>query len=176
MKKIYLLLLLFIFITGYAGWTQTADLSITKTDFVTTYTPGSNGHTYIVEATNNGPSAVIGATITDILPPEITSATWTVTYPGGGSGPASGSGNINVLVDLPVGAKARFVVNVHISPTATTNLVNTATVTVPGGVTDSNPANNSATDTDTPEIQLICQSLKQMGLQLIFLAAPLHIL
>ncbi len=151
MKKIYLLLLLFIFITGYAGWTQTADLSITKTDFVTTYTPGSNGHTYIVEATNNGPSAVIGATITDILPPEITSATWTVTYPGGGSGPASGSGNINVLVDLPVGAKARFVVNVHISPTATTNLVNTATVTVPGGVTDSNPANNSATDTDTPK-------------------------
>jgi uncharacterized repeat protein (TIGR01451 family) len=131
--------------------TVTADLSITKTDFRTTYTPGSNSHTYIVEATNNGPSAVTGATITDILPPEITSATWTVTYPGGGSGPANGTGDINALVNLPNGAKARFVLDAHISPSATGNLINTATVTEPTGATDPTPGNNSATDTDAPK-------------------------
>ena len=32
---------------------------------------------------------------------------------------------------------------------ATGTLVNTATVAAPGGVTDPNPGNNSATDTDT---------------------------
>lgn len=128
-----------------------ADLSITNTDFVTTYTPGSNGHTYIVEATNNGPSAITGATITDVFPPEITSTTWTVTYPGGGSGPANGSGNINALVNLPVGGKARFVINAHISLSAATPMVNTATVTAPTGVTDPNLFNNTATDTDNPK-------------------------
>lgn len=128
----------------------TADLSITKTDFRTTYTPGSNGHTYVVEATNNGPATVTGAIITDNFPPEITSASWTVTYPGGGSGPANGSGNVNVPVTLPSGAKARFVINTHISPNATGNLVNTATVTAPPGVTDPTPGNNTATDTDAP--------------------------
>lgn len=129
----------------------TADLSITKTDFRTIYTPGSNSHIYIVEAINNGPSAVTGATIIDNLPPEITSATWTVTYTGGGSGPASGTGDINALVNLPSGATARFVLDAHISPSATGNLINTATVTEPTGVTDPNTANNSATDIDVPK-------------------------
>jgi hypothetical protein len=36
-----------------------------------------------------------------------------------------------------------------VSPSATGTLANTATVSVPGGVTDPNLANNSATDTDT---------------------------
>lgn len=128
----------------------TADLSITKTDFRTTYTPGSNGHVYVVEATNNGPDAVTGALITDIFPPEITSASWTVTYPVGGSGPTSGTGNINAAVNLPNGARARFLINVHISPTATGNLINTATVEPPSGTIDPNPANNLATDIDSP--------------------------
>lgn len=128
-----------------------ADLSITKTDFVTTYTPGSNGHTYIIEATNNGPVDVTGATITDVLPPEITSATWTVTYFGGGSGPASGSGNINAVVDLPNLAKARFTVTAHISPSANTTMTNTAAVEPPPSISDPNLANNSATDIDTPK-------------------------
>lgn len=149
MKKVYLFFLCTFLILSYSGRAQ-ADLSITKTDFVTIYTPGSNGHTYIVEATNNGPSAVTGATVSDVFPSQVTSATWTVTYPGGGSGPANGSGNINALVNLPNGAKARFVVNVHISPSATGNMINTAAVEAPSGVTDPNPSNNSATDIDAP--------------------------
>ena len=36
-----------------------------------------------------------------------------------------------------------------ISASAIGSLSNTATITLPGGVTDPNPANNSATDTDT---------------------------
>jgi hypothetical protein len=35
-----------------------------------------------------------------------------------------------------------------VSVSATGNLVNTATVTAPAGVTEINPANNTATDTD----------------------------
>ena len=48
-----------------------------------------------------------------------------------------------------MGGTATFTVNGTLSAAATGNLINTATVATPAGVSDPNPANNSATDTDT---------------------------
>ncbi|MEO8585279.1 MAG: IPTL-CTERM sorting domain-containing protein [Acidobacteriota bacterium] len=128
--------------------TPQADLAITKTDGVATVAPGTTT-TYTIVARNNGPSAVTGATVADTFPAAITSATWTAAYSAGSSGPASGSGNISALVNLLPSGTATFTVVATIASSATGSLVNTATVTVPGGVTDTNPGNNSATDTDT---------------------------
>ena len=125
-----------------------ADLSITKTDGRTTYTPGA-AVTYTIVASNAGPNAVTGAAVADTLPAAITGATWTVVYAGGASGPASGSGDIAAAVNLPVGASASFTVTGTVAADATGDLVNTATIATPAGTTDPNPANNSATDTDT---------------------------
>src|SRR6185369_9193302 len=88
-----------------------ADLSVTKTDGSATYTPGGS-ITYTIVVTNNGPSFVTGATVTDPLPAAITSATWTVSYTGtGSSGPANGSGSINNAgVNLAAGGTATFTV------------------------------------------------------------------
>jgi uncharacterized repeat protein (TIGR01451 family) len=128
-----------------------ADLSLTKTDGASTYTPDGST-TYTIVVTNNGPSFVTGATVTDTLPAAITSATWTVNYTGmGSSGPVSGSGDISASVNLAVGGTATFTVVATISSTATDNLVNTASVTVPAGTTDPNLANNSASVTLTPQ-------------------------
>src|SRR4029079_17415829 len=80
-----------------------ADLGVTKTDGSATYTPGGST-TYTIVVTNNGPSFVTGATVTDILPPAVTSAAWTAVYTGtGSSAPASGVGNINASVNLAAG-------------------------------------------------------------------------
>src|SRR5262249_24449583 len=76
---------------------------------------------------------------------EITSATWTVSYQGGASGPASGSGNINVLLNMPVNSMATFIVVAHTSATATHDLVNTAFVSPPAGILDPNLNNNHST-------------------------------
>jgi uncharacterized repeat protein (TIGR01451 family) len=112
--------------------TASANLSVTKTDGVTSVTPGQTT-TYTIVVTNNGPSFVTGATVTDALPVAITSATWTATYTGTGStGPASGTGNINASVNLAAGGTATFLVTANISSTATGNLVNTA-IARPGG-------------------------------------------
>jgi uncharacterized repeat protein (TIGR01451 family) len=124
-----------------------ADLSITKTDGTTTYTPGGTT-TYTIVASNVGPSNAPGAMVTDAFPAALT-ATWTCVGAGGGTCTASGSGNINDTVNLPVGASVTYTVTATISSAAAGNLVNTATVTAPAGVTDTNPGNNSATDTDT---------------------------
>ncbi|MEO8459462.1 MAG: DUF11 domain-containing protein, partial [Dokdonella sp.] len=123
-----------------------ADLSITKTDGVTTATPGGST-TYTITASNAGPSNAAGATVADTFPASLT-CTWTCVGAGGGTCTASGSGNINGTVNLPSGGSTTYTASCTISAAATGSLVNTATVTAPGGVTDPTPGNNSATDTD----------------------------
>ncbi len=124
-----------------------ADLSITKTDGVTTATPGGNV-TYTITASNAGPSTATGATVADTFPASLT-CTWTCVGAGGGTCTASGSGNLSDTVNLPVGGSVTYTASCAISAAASGSLSNTATVAEPAGVTDSNPANNSATDTDT---------------------------
>ena len=123
-----------------------ADLSITKTDGVATYTPGG-ALTYTIAVINNGPNAVAGAAVTDNFPAQITSATWTCTPSGSASCTASGSGSINQTVNLPVGSSVTYTVNATISAGATGSLTNTAMVS--SAVTDPVSGNNSASDTDT---------------------------
>ncbi len=130
--------------------TPQGDLSITKTDGTATYTAGT-ADTYTIVASNSGPSFVTAATVADNIPASFTGATWTAVYTGVGStGPASGSGSINAAVNLASGGNVTFTLTGSILSTTTGNLVNTATVAAPSGFTDTNPNNNSATDTDTP--------------------------
>ena len=78
-----------------------ADLSITKTDGVTTAMPGGSV-TYTITASNAGADAVTGATVADTFPAILT-CTWTCVGAGGGTCTAAGSGNINDTVNLPAG-------------------------------------------------------------------------
>ena len=127
----------------------TADLAITKSDGIPTYTPGSTV-TYVIVASNAGPGAVLGATVIDALPVAIGGATWTCVGAGGGTCPVAGAGNINANVNLPAGGIVTFTLTGNVAAGAAGNLVNTATIAVPPGVVDPNPGNNSATDTDAP--------------------------
>jgi len=124
-----------------------ADLSITKTDGVTTATAGGSV-TYTIVASNAGPSNATGATVADTFPASLT-CTWTCTGAGGGTCTAAGSGNINGTVNLPSGGSVTYTASCAVSAAATGTLANTATVTAPAGVTDPTPGNNSATDSDT---------------------------
>jgi len=134
--------------------TNLADLEITKTDGVATYTPGQPV-TYTIVATNNGPNSADGATVADAFPAGITSATWTCVAAGGAACPnAAGTGNINeVIASLPNGGSVTYTVTAQTDPAATGDLVNTATITSPAGAPDPTPANNTDTDTDTPDAQ-----------------------
>lgn len=124
-----------------------ADLSITKTNGATSVGQGLTT-TYTITVSNAGPTAVSGATVLDTLPAGVASATWTCA-PAVSCGAASGSGDINTTVSLGVGGSATFTLNATLSATASGSLVNTASVSVPAGASDPNPANNTATDTDT---------------------------
>lgn len=134
--------------TGTA--TPVADLAIVKTDNATTYIPGQPV-VYTITVTNNGPSFVSGATVSDVFPmATIVSGTWAAAFTGVGStGRTAGTGSIGELIDLAPGGSAIYTVTCLTRPTATTSLVNTASLTVPSGTTDPTPGNNSSTDTNT---------------------------
>lgn len=100
--------------------------------------------------TNVGPSNVNGALIQDNFPDTFTGVTYTATQSGGASGfAASGTGNINDIVNLPAAAKITYKATGTFSASSSGSISDTATVTVPSGVTDPNLANNSATDSDS---------------------------
>ncbi|MCG8454799.1 MAG: DUF11 domain-containing protein, partial [Holophagales bacterium] len=124
------------------------DLSISK---VVTSTPpffpgGMVELAITVANAASGPvTDVIGATVTDTLPAGLT-CTWSCapTLPGVGTCSASGSGDINDTVDLPVGASVEY------SLTCTANVLvgtlsNTASVSPPPGIVDLDPSNDSST-------------------------------
>jgi uncharacterized repeat protein (TIGR01451 family)/uncharacterized repeat protein (TIGR02543 family) len=128
-----------------------ADLGITKTDGVAAATWG-DPLTYTIVATNHGPGAAEGATVTDTMPAQLTGVTWTCAAIGGAAcGAASGSGNISQAVPtFPSGGAVTYTVSATVNPSGsgTATLTNQATVTAPGGVSDNYLANNDAVDTD----------------------------
>jgi uncharacterized repeat protein (TIGR01451 family) len=140
--------------TDTDSFVATANLGITVTDSVTNVSRGDQVR-YTIVVRNLGASAVTGATVTDSFP---TGAgltgpiAWTCTTTAGATcgGAASASGNISRVVNMPVGSTITFATtsgSVSNSTTAT-SLANTASVAVPASNVDTNPADNSATDTD----------------------------
>jgi len=125
-----------------------ANLFVTVTDGKTVAFAGSTNN-YAIVVTNPGPSNVTGATVKDSFPGIFAGVTFTATQTGGASGfTPSGSGNISDTVTMPADSSINYIANGTISASATGTLSNAAIVTAPGGVTDPDLANNSATDTD----------------------------
>jgi uncharacterized repeat protein (TIGR01451 family) len=96
-----------------------ANLSITKTDGVATYTPGGTA-TYVITVSNAGPDAVSGAQVNDTLPAGATlSAGWSCVATNGTCNPASGGapgdGSLALSIDLDAGGQAQITVPVVFS-------------------------------------------------------------
>jgi uncharacterized repeat protein (TIGR01451 family) len=124
--------------------TPQADLSIYKTDGKKYTNPGDS-ITYELRISNLGPSTVKRVVISDPLPPALTLPTFTAStgiYD-------SMTGN---WTDLNL--KSGETITLSIQGTVASSFVsgtltNTATVSLPIGITDPNAANNSSTDTTT---------------------------
>jgi uncharacterized repeat protein (TIGR01451 family) len=140
--------------TDVDNLTTLADLWISKTDGQTTAAPGGQV-VYTITATNDGPSDVLGATVIDAFPGEL-SCVWTCAPSGGATCSSGGVGTFSDSVNLPVDGAAVYTVTCDIDAGATGTLSNTAALVTPAGVIDPTPGNNSATDVDTliPETDL----------------------
>ncbi|MBL9152511.1 MAG: DUF11 domain-containing protein, partial [Verrucomicrobiales bacterium] len=129
------------------------DLAIVKTSPPEQVEQGGSV-TYTITVSNNGPGNVVGAQVTDTFSPLLTGVSWSAVYAGGATGVASGTGNLNQLVNLPIGSSVVYTVTATVVDAGTADLAaqsivtNTARVKAPPGVTEINLTNNADTDSD----------------------------
>ncbi|MBL8937452.1 MAG: tandem-95 repeat protein, partial [Archangium sp.] len=127
---------------------EPANLEVTITNGVTTSVPGTTT-TYTLRVRNLGPGGANGARVIDTMPGALTGVAWTCAGTGAATCPASGTGSINALVNIPSGQEIVFTITGTINPASTGTLVNQASVFSPPIINDPNLLNNLATDTDT---------------------------
>lgn len=125
-----------------------ADLQISKSDGQTLVQPGQ-ALLYDIYVANAGPSAVSGARVQDTPPATLGNAIWSCTpILLAQCGSSAGVGAIDETVNLPAGSVLRYTMSATVNATPPAVIDNTATVTVPAGVSELDAANNSDTDTD----------------------------
>ncbi|MFL5737671.1 MAG: hypothetical protein ACJ76P_10065 [Actinomycetota bacterium] len=117
-----------------------ADLAVTASDSVDPVTAGNN-LTYTLNVTNNGPSTATGVTLSDAVP---TGTSYVSASPSQGSCSQAAGTVTCSLGSLANGASASIALTVHVDPSRTTPLSDTAAVR--SGVVDPNPANDSDTE------------------------------
>src|SRR5262245_32079313 len=143
--------------------TPQADLAVAMTDGKLIVVPGTS-NTYTITVTNNGPSTVTSLTLTDMIPAALLNPNFAHSVGAYNVGTGAWSG-----LNLASGQSASMTLTGTIDPNATGSLTNTVTVTAPSGTTDTNLANNAATDTDTtpsvpPAFALSALQLAAFGL------------
>lgn len=130
---------------------QHVDLGVTKDDGVTQVASGSNT-TYTIRVTNNGPATVTGEVLSDVVGVGLEAVSVTcssaslnqcVTAPNLTSLTSAGV----ALPTLTPGQFYEILLTAHVTATSGT-VTNIANITPPPGVIDTNPANDSASDTD----------------------------
>ncbi|MEM7769935.1 MAG: DUF4347 domain-containing protein [Cyanobacteria bacterium P01_A01_bin.37] len=137
------------------------DISVvTNTDQTSRIGPGADT-TYTIQVTNNSSGAVQNIRIEDVIPPEILNASFQVTVPSGGGsvnpGDESGTGDVDVLVNLNAGGTATITIQGQVDPNVPDNTLirNTATATPPAGSQDSNPDDNTLSDRTRVDADII---------------------
>lgn len=123
---------------------QEADISVTVTNSNTSMNPRGST-TFFVTATNNGPSDVMGATLSCKLPDGTVSGDWSFSsYNTGGAyaSPFKGTGDLETTLHLPAGTSYPFWYSVTASADAAGAITATASLSSP--VTDLNPENDTA--------------------------------
>ncbi len=136
---------------------SSSDLSIVKTDNTVVAVPGTNLN-YTITVANAGPSDATNVGVLDALPSTLSNATWKCVA-AANSNCGTGSGDINQTLNLAANSSVVFTLTANLSSAANSNLVNTASLVVPTGVTDPDLSNNTASDTDslTPNSDLTIQ-------------------
>ncbi len=122
-----------------------ADLSISKTNG-SGFIAGGNRVGYLIVVSNPGPAAVAGARVTDNMEAYFSDPEWTCLGIAGAVCADSGQGNLDLLVDLPIGSSADITITALLAPLPEDPVSNIASVSLPSAMSDPQLANNIASD------------------------------
>jgi hypothetical protein len=122
-----------------------ADLSVTIDNGQSLIPGGSQTH-YLIDVRNGSARAVSGVRVVDVPGASLSAVSWICSAQPGSQCPASGSGGIDVLVDLAPNASVSFLLSATVAATPEAPVSNSVIITAPGSVADPVTANDSATD------------------------------
>jgi len=127
--------------------TPAVDLAITIDDGID-FARGGGRVDYTIVVRNTGATAAHGAHVSDNLPSNLGDALWSCVATDGATCTADGSGSIDDTVDIAPGASLTYRLEATVAGLPEEGVSNSASVTAPLGTTDSNEADNMATDSD----------------------------
>lgn len=97
-----------------------------------------------IQVTNTGQLSTSTAHLRDLFAARLANVSWTASYAGGATGPAAGSGNLDLQLKLPMNGTASFQVVAQVSGSSPAPIYNTATVSIDGIELDINAKNNTS--------------------------------
>ncbi|HSO21466.1 MAG TPA: hypothetical protein VLT81_01085, partial [Chondromyces sp.] len=100
---------------------------------------------FTVTVTNDGPLPAPASVVSIDLPAELTGVAWSCVGNGGGVCTAAGTGDVDDLVDLPVGSSVVYTVSGNVPDPFAGSLQLTASVAPAAGITDPDSDDNSDT-------------------------------
>jgi uncharacterized repeat protein (TIGR01451 family) len=123
------------------------DLVVAITDGQGTYSPGGE-LTYSITVSNLGPGFAAGTRVVAVTPPGTTPLGWTAEFSPDADGAVAGEGPLDTSITLPPGGTATYSFTVAVSPDRLGLLTTTASATAAAGLVETNPADNTAADTN----------------------------
>jgi uncharacterized repeat protein (TIGR01451 family) len=123
------------------------DLTIAVDDGIA-FAAGGQPLTYLITVQNIGSADAHNATVAGALPANLSNANWTCAPVGNASCTPSGTGGVLDTVQLPASTAIVYELTVNLAALPEQDAVYAASVTAAVGETDSNPNNNSGSDTD----------------------------
>lgn len=124
---------------------RVADLSV-SIDNGTAFIVAGATASYLIDVANAGTAAVAGVRVRTAFVPTVGDVTWGCSAQSGSQCPASGSGEIDVMVDLAGQSSVSFLLTATIAAQPEAPVSGTATITPPNSVDDPVVSNNAATD------------------------------
>jgi hypothetical protein len=137
--------------------TATQLLNINQWDLSISIQDGTNGKNFFrggaladftITVQNVGATDAHGASVVNMLPPNLLGAAWTCQATGSATCTASGTQNINDTVNIPAGASVVYHLTATVQSLPELPVINTATVTTASNELDAVPGNNTSTTFD----------------------------
>jgi len=120
-----------------------ADVAVTKTTLNTPLVAGLPA-SYVLTASNNGPSDATAVRLTDLFAAELLYPAWSCSASAGANCPANGFDNIDVTIAMPVASSVEFTVTADLSSAAQGTLGNAFSAAVQLPAEDPDGSNNLA--------------------------------
>jgi hypothetical protein len=122
-----------------------ADLAVTI-DNGQSFIPGGSRTVYLIDVHNGSAHAVSGVRVSSVPDAAFSAVSWICSAQVGSQCPDSGSGSIDVMVDLAPNAGVSFLLGATVAALPEAPVGNSVTVIAPNSVADPVAANDSASD------------------------------